>query len=69
MANTYPVTLTLEDGNFFLTYPRDMMEDVNDKYLGAIADYEIDGNDLTLTITEDGRNHLEDIKKLIAEVV
>ncbi len=68
MAKTYEITQTLEDRNFFLNYPRDMMEDINDKHPGSIIDYEVNENDLTLTITEEGHKNLKAIKELIAKM-
>ena len=69
MATKHKALQRLEDGNLFLTYPRDMMEDINDKYPIAIEDYSIeDSNFLFLTLSEVGKDNWTAIKKLIAEM-
>lgn len=68
MAKTYKTTQTLKEENFFLIYPKYMTADVNDKFPEAIVDYEVNGNDLTLELTEYGHKNLEAIESLIAQM-
>ena len=73
---TYTGELKLNEDNRFLTYPRDMMEDINDAFSevvidcgpDAILDYDIDELQLTLTLSEVGKKNWRGIKELIAKM-
>ena len=44
--------LKLRDNNMFLTYPKEIVQDINDAWDNAIDDYDINGNNVVISYTK-----------------